>query len=937
MVAFPRGRSHPGTPWSRPQWHALGMVTRAPAAQLLGRGREREVFDRLLAAAREGQGGVLAVYGEPGVGKTALLEYALERGADFRVARTVGVEGEMELAFAALQQLCSPNLDLLDRLPAPQRDAIEVALGLRAGRPPNPFLVGLAVLNLLSEAAEEQPLLCVVDDAQWLDRASARVLAFVARRLLAEKIAMLFASREPIDALAGLAELRVEPLGLRDARALLESVLPARLDERVLDRIVVETHGNPLALLELPRGLTPAQLAGGFGLPAALPLSARIEESFGRRLARLPREARRFLLVAAADPTGDAALEWRAAESLGVSAASPLALESDGLLAFNAGVVFRHPLVRSAVYRAASPVERNEVHRALAEATDPAVDPDRRAWHRAQAASGPDEEVAAELERSAARAQARGGLAAAAAFLELASDLSLDPARRSARALAAAEAKQQAGALDEALSLVASAEAGLLDEVQRAQADVLRARISLAADRGRDAPRLLLNAAKRLERLDGAAARRIYLDALTASFFAGRLGGDVDMQRVAVAAGAAPPPESPLPAADLLLDGLVALITDGAAAGTPVLREAVRAFTHEEIGTEEGLRWLWLAGRAAGYIWDYDSTYALTQRQVRVGRESGALTVLPVSLSIQASVELWAGKLAEASSLIAEANAITHATDGRNVPYAPLALAAFRGREPDASRLIQATSEDFFARGEGMGLTVAQWATALLHNGLARYDVALAAAEQAAKDPHELWFRPLLMVELVEAASRTGQNARAAGAFEVLSETTRPSGTPWARGVEARSRALIAGGDAAETHYREAIGHLEPTRLRVDLARTHLLYGEWLRRERRRIDGRTELHRAYELFSEFGMEAFAERTRVELEATGEHARKRTVDTLGELTPQEAQISRLAAQGNSNREIAAQLYISPSTVEYHLRKVFRKLDVKSRIQLARRLS
>jgi DNA-binding CsgD family transcriptional regulator len=913
------------------------MVTRGPAVQLLGRRRERGVLARVLEAAREGHGGVLAVYGEPGVGKTALLDHAVEAGADFGVARTVGVEGEMELPFASLHQLCSPSLDHLGHLPDPQRSALEVALGLSAGRAPNPFLVGLAVLNLLSEAAEQQPLLCVVGDAQWLDRASARVLAFVARRLLAEKIAMVFAARAPIEGLAGVAELQVEPLGHRDARALLDSVLPARLDERVLERIVVETHGNPLALLELPRGLTPAQLAGGFGLPAALPLSARIEQSFARRLERLPRDARRLLLVAAADPTGDAALVWRAAQRLGIAESAAHTVESEGLLAFDAGVAFRHPLVRSAVYRAAGPGERSAVHRALAEATDPAIDPDRRAWHRAQAAPGPDEDVAAELERSAARAQARGGLAAAAAFLERSSVLTLDPSQRAARALAAAEAKQQAGALDDALALVSSAATGPLDDVQRAQVDVLRARVSFAADRGSEAPTLLLSAAKRLEPLDGAAARGIYLDALTAAFFAGGLGGDVDARQVAAAARAAPPPASPAHAADLLLDGLVALITDGAAAGTPVLRKAVRAFANDEIGTEEGLRWLWLAGRVAVYIWDYENSDALTQRQVRVGRESGALTVLPVSLSSRASVELYAGNLADASSLIAEANAITDATDGRNVPYAPLALAAFRGREPDASRLIHATTEDSLARGEGMGLTLAQWATALLHNGLARYDVALAAAEQVAEDPHELWFSPLTMLELIEAATRSGRNDRAARALEVLSETTRASGTPWARGIEARSRALLAEGVVAETLYREAIRHLGPTRLRVDLARTHLLYGEWLRRERRRIDARTQLRTAHELFSEFGMEAFAERARVELEATGEHARKRTVATRGDLTPQEAQISGLVAQGHTNREIAAQLFISPNTVEYHLRKVFRKLDVKSRTQLARRLS
>jgi len=895
------------------------------------------VLDRVLEAARDGHGGVLVVYGEPGVGKTALLGYALEAAADFRVARAAGVEGEIELAFAALQQLCSPSLDLIERLPDPQRDAMEVALGLSAGSPPNLFLVGLAVLSLLSESANEQPLLCVVDDTQWLDRASARVLAFVANRLLAEKIAMVFAGREPVEAFDGFAELQVEPLGHRDARALLGSVLPARLDERVFERIIVETRGNPLALLELPRGLTPAQLAGGFGLPTALPITARIEASFARRIARLPRDARRLLLVAAADPTGDAALEWRATERLGIAEVAAETVEVDGLVTFDGGVVFRHPLVRSAVYQAASPEERSEVHCALAEATDPDVDPDRRAWHRAQAASGPDEDVAVELERSAARAQARGGLTAAAAFLERSSALTPDLARRAARALAAAEAKQQSGAFDDALELVSKAEVGPLDEVQQARADVVRARISFAGEGGREAPSLLLTAAKRLEPLDARAARGIYLDALTAAFFAGRLGGEVDARRVAAAASAAPLPAPPAQAADLLLDGLVSLIGDGAAAGTPILRKAVSAFNNDEIETESGLRWLWLAGRVAAYIWDFETWDALTRRQVREGRESSALTVLPVSLSTRAVVELYSGNLAEANSLIAEANAITAATDGRSVPFAPLALAAFRGREPDASRLIRATTADFIARSEGMGLTLALWATAYLHNGLARYDVALAATEQAAEDPHELWFSPLLMVEMIEAATHGGRHDRAASALEVLSETTGASGTPWAQGIEARSRALLAEGPAAEALYREAIEQLRPTQLRVDLARTHLLYGEWLRRERRRVDARTELRAAHELFFQFAMEGFAERARVELEATGERARKRTVKTLGDLTPQEAQISRLVAEGHNNREIAAQLFISQRTVEYHLHKVFRKLDVKSRTQLAREIA
>jgi tetratricopeptide (TPR) repeat protein len=568
------------------------MVTSAPGAQLLGRQREREVLDRLLEAARDGHGGVLVVYGDPGVGKTALLESTVEAASGFHVTRAVGVEGEMELAFAALQQLCSPSLGLIEHLPVPQREALEVALGLSAGRPPNPFLVGLAVLSLLSEAAEEQPLLCLVDDAQWLDRASASVLSFVARRLLAEKVAIVFAAREPIGALAGVAELRVQPLGHRDARALLESVLSARLDERVLERIVVETHGNPLALLELPRGLTPAQLAGGFGVPAALPLSARIEESFTRRLARLPGDARRLLLLAAAEPLGDPALLWRAAKLLGIPETTARVVEPEGLLALGGAVTFRHPLVRSAMYGAAAPDERRDVHRALAEATDSEIYPDRRAWHRAQAAATPDEDVAAELERSAERAQARGGFAAAAAFLERATELTPEESRRSGRALVAAHTKLQAGALDDALRLVATAESGVLSDLEQAKAGLLRAQISFASTRGSDAALLLLEAAERLREVDPELARETYLEALEAAIFAGPLAGPgASSPEVAEAAKTAPPTRKPR-GLDLLLDGLVALLTDTYAAAVPILRETQRAFG-EGMSQDEQLRWMW--------------------------------------------------------------------------------------------------------------------------------------------------------------------------------------------------------------------------------------------------------------------------------------------------------------------------------------------------------
>jgi DNA-binding CsgD family transcriptional regulator len=915
------------------------VVTGLLGQPVLGREREREVLQRLLDDARDGHGGALVLHGEPGAGKTALLDLAVSLGDTFKVVRTGGAEGEMELPYAALQQLCSPIIEATERLPHPQREALAVAFGRRVGPAPEPFLVGLAVLGLLSEAAEERPLLCVVDDTQWLDDASARALAFLARRLLAEKIALLFAVRERGAALAGFPEINIGPLGRRDARALLESVLPARVDERVLERIVAETRGSPLALLELPRGMTPTQLAGGFGLPEALPLPARLEEHFTRRLASVPLDGRRLLLLAAADPTGDLALVYRAAERLKIPDSAARTLGSDALLDLNAGVVFRHPLARSAVYRAATIEERSSVHRALAEATDPRTDPDRRAWHRAQATSMPDEDVAAELDRSAARAQARGGFAAAAAFLERSSVLTPDSVRRAGRELSAAQAKYEAGAFDEAVTLAANAEGGQLDGAQRAELDLLRARISFAEERGNDAPRMLLTAARDFEPFDARRAREIYLEALSAALFAGRLAVACSAREVAAAARALPAAPTPPAAADLLLDGLARMIAEGPTTGTPAVRDALRAFGSGDISSDEGQRWWrWLAGRAAGFIWDYEAWDSLTMRQIRAAREAGALAELPFALSTRVGVCLFGGDIAAASLLLDESNALAEATGSQIVPpYGMLTVAAFRGREDELRRSVETTTEEFLRHGEGMGLTLSLWATALLSNGLARYDDALAAAEEASEDPHELWFSNFALVELIEAASRVGREDRATQALQILSASTSASGTPWALGVEARSRALLAHGDEAEKLYREAIDRLEPTRLLMDLARTRLLYGEWLRRERRRLDAREQLRIAHDFFSGAGMEAFAERTRIELRAAGDQARERTPHTLDQLTPQETQISRLVAQGHTNREIAAQLFISPSTVEYHLGKVFRKLDVKSRTQLANRIS
>ena len=567
------------------------MRTRSePVPALLDRQRERAALDGLLEGLRSGRGRALVVRGEAGVGKSALLEYVVGAAADMRVARAVGVESEMELAFASLHVLCAPLLDRVEGLPGPQRDALGVAFGLRAGAAPDRFLVGLAVLTLLAEVAEDRPLLCVVDDAQWLDRASAQVLAFAARRLLAEPVGLIFAAREPGEQFGGLAELEVRGLPDQDARALLGSVVRFGLDEQVRDRIVAETNGNPLALLELPRGLGPAQLAGGFGLVEAQAVPARIEEGFRRRLAALPADTRSLLLVAAAEPAGDPVLVWRAAGRLGIAASAAKAAQADGLLETGGRVRFRHPLVRSAVYSAASVQERRAAHRALAEVTDRDRDPDRRAWHLAAAVPGSDEGVAAELERSAGRAQARGGMAAAAAFLQRAVELTGEPGRRSGRALAAAQASLQAGALDAAADLLAMAAAGPLDELQQARAGLLRGQIAFASSAGSDAPALLVKAAQQLEPLDATLARQTYLDAWGAAMFAGQFAGAGSLHEVARAARSAPPPAAAPRPPDLLLDGLAVLVTEGRAQAAPLLRRAARVFAEGEITVEEGLR-----------------------------------------------------------------------------------------------------------------------------------------------------------------------------------------------------------------------------------------------------------------------------------------------------------------------------------------------------------
>jgi DNA-binding CsgD family transcriptional regulator len=903
---------------------------------LLDRFPERAALDRLLDAARAGRSGVLVLRGEPGAGKSALLEYAVESAAGLRIVRVAGVESEMELAFAALQQVCAPLLGNLAGLPDPQREALGVAFGLKAGAVPDRFLVGLAVLSLLSEAAEQRPLLCVVDDAQWLDRASAQALAFAARRLLAEPVALLFAARDPGEELRGLPELPIGGLDEADARELLSSVISGPLDERVRDRIVAETRGNPLALLELPREIKPADLAGGFGLPGAAGQSWRIEDNYRRRLAALPADTQRLVLVAAAEPGGEPALVWRAALRLGTGADAAAPAVDAGLLTIGERVVFRHPVVRSAAYRAASQQERRAAHQALADATDPQADPDRWAWHRAQATLGPDEDVASELERSAGRAQARGGLAAAAAFLERSAALTLDPARRAERALAAARATYQAGAFDATLKLLATAEAGPRDQYRRAQADLLRGQVAFASGRGGDASALLLKAARQFEPLDPRLARETYLDALWSAMFGGNVSSGYDALAVARAARAGPPPPQPARPPDLLLDGLALLATEGYLAGMPVIKQAMSAFRGADLSAEEGLRWLWPACHTAVLVWDYNSWDILSARLVTFARDAGALTALPIALATRAGVHLFAGELAEVASLVTQASSVTEAIGGSFAPDGALTVAAFRGCEADTPALIEAAAKQAQRSVEAGGLSYVQWVTAVLFNSQGRYELALATAQQASEGSPTQQFSIWGLAELIEAAARSEAPDRAAKALELLAETTRASGTDWALGIEARSRALASGDAAAESLYREAIDRLGRASLRVELGRAHLVYGEWLRRQRRRRDARDQLARAYEIFDLAGAAAFAERARNELRASGGQARERAVATRDPLTAQEAAIARLAGEGASNPEIAAQMFISPATVAYHLRKVFAKLGITSRNQLARAL-
>jgi DNA-binding CsgD family transcriptional regulator len=896
---------------------------------LLGRRSECDVLDQLIGAVNAGEGRALVIHGEAGIGKTALLEYVAEKAGNFRVERASGVEWEMDLAFAGLHQLCAPMLGCLDRLPDPQRTAVETAFGLSGGSPPDRFLVGLATLTLLSAVADDRPLLCLIDDTQWIDRSSVQALSFAARRLVAEPVGLLFAARETGEehGLGGLPDLAVHGLDHDDAQALLASVITGPMDESVRERIVDETRGNPLALLELPRSLTTVQLAGGFGLPESGSLAGPIEQSYRRRIEALPPHTRRLMLVAAAEPVGDPALIQRAAQGLGISWDAAEAALEEGLLRPGALVRFRHPLVRSASYWSATSDDRRAVHRALADATDSEVDPDREAWHRGQAALEPDEEVAAALARSADRAQGRGGFAASAAFLDQAARLTPAPDLRIDRALAAAEAKLAAGAPHDAVKLLALAGTGQLDELQLARTERLRARLAFVHRRGSDAPPLLIRAARRLEPLDHELAVDTYREALTAALSTGNRDAVVE----AAQAFSAVPRSGPPTAAELVITGQATRMIDGNAAGLRVLKHALEAFRTEEMSTGEELAGFPFACVVALSLWDEESWYALSARYARLARTTGALTALPAALEFQAAIHIYKGAFSVAESLLLEEDALAQATGIIAASDVALLLAAWTEPPQQALDRTRTAMDDAEARGEDSSISYGEYVAAVIYNGTRRPDLALAAVERA-NQYHPRTGYTMAQPELIEAASRTGDREGAEAALERFREGTQAGATDWGLGVEARASALLADDERADCLYRTAIERLGRTSIRTDIARTELLYGEWLRRQGRRLEAREQLRSAHRTFAEIGASVFVERAAAELQATGERARRRTPATRSDLTPQETHVAGLASEGLSNPEIGARLFISPKTVEYHLHKVFTKLAIRSRNEL-----
>jgi len=901
-----------------------------PGRELVGRTAEQAVFDQLLASGRAGHGAPLVLSGEPGVGKSALLDYAARQATGYQVIRAQGVASEMDLPYAGLQLLCTSVDDSLGRVAPSQREALETAVGLRPGPPRDRFLVGLGLHALLTAFAEAQPVLCLVDDAQWLDRASVQVLTFVARRLKADSVVVVVAQRhhEPLGQLAGLPELTLEPISDASARTLFATAMPGRIDHAILARIIAEARGNPQAILESVDGISPAEFSGGLIGGAGLHARRPVVEDLLTRMAALPSNSRQLLVVAAAEPIGDPALMWRAAAALGIPIDAVEPLEANGLVSVGSRVLFARPLLRSVVYAEAAESERRRAHRALAEAAEQASARDRQAWHRVQASTAPNEEAAAELARYADTARERAGVAASAAFLERAALLTPDSGRRADRSLAAAAVKLAAGDPHAAARLAVIADMGAIDQSQRNRVALCLAQIGSAHRHDSGASELLLTAARQLAPDEPAIAREAYLDALTSALRIGRFG-TITAEEIALAALSTPAASDPPRAADLLLDALASRFAKGYGEAVQPLNGALEALQWEECG-DEALRWLSLAARLATDLWDDGSWHAITGLQLRLARRADALATLPDAWTDRAMVELSSGDFAAASALVDAADALTARMHGPRHSGASLVLAAWRGHD-SALGSCEAAEQDAYERADGSLYATASYSAALLGNGRRRYEVALTAAQDAAQFD-EPGLCGWALVELIEAAARRARLDVASCALERLSARTRLVRTDWAAGTEARCRAVLSAGSAAEDLYVEAIERLKRSRIKTELARSQLLYGEWLRRQGRRIDARKPLRMAREEFVVMGAKSFAERAHLELLASGETARTRAVHTQTQLTPQETRVGLLARDGLTNLEIGEQLFVSPRTVEYHLHKVFAKLHISSRKEL-----